>query len=390
MSNCLSLVKMKATKVLMLVTEGEPIGTAAHETESAYHKRKAEQRASYWHMGRNKGSHARRFILTHYHWELYQKLQSLTQGSKSVEDYYKEVEIAMIRVDIQEDRKATMARFFASLNWEIANIVELHHYVEIVDMVHMAVKVECQLKKKGSVRLYSASTTPKWSQGPGKFPLLSQSKEVAALVKNTKSTVESKEEKEENDNEVEESKEENDELKYAVDGELLVVKWSLSTQSSFNEPQRENLFHTRFLVHIKICSLVVDGGSCTNIASILMVDKLALLTTKHPRLYQLQWLNEEDELKVSKQVLVPFSIKKYHDKVLCDVIPMFAQIRNSDYITLPKREDSFCLHKVKLKNHHSFTTAIKASPRYPCFVQNKMKLMMLMVILLKKWKVHFV
>ena len=39
-----------------------------------------------------------------------------------------------------------MARFLASLNREIANIVELQHYVELEDMVHMAMKVERQLK----------------------------------------------------------------------------------------------------------------------------------------------------------------------------------------------------------------------------------------------------
>ena len=38
----------------------------------------------------------RQFVPSHYYWELYQKLQSLTQGNQSVEDYYKEMEIAMI------------------------------------------------------------------------------------------------------------------------------------------------------------------------------------------------------------------------------------------------------------------------------------------------------
>ena len=30
---------------------------------------------------------------------------------KSVKDYYKEMEIAMIRVNVEEDREATMAKF---------------------------------------------------------------------------------------------------------------------------------------------------------------------------------------------------------------------------------------------------------------------------------------
>ena len=71
-----------------------------------------------------------------------------------MEDYYKEMKIATIRADVQEDREATMARFLAGLNREIANVIELQHYIEVVDMVHMAIKVEKQLKRKGTTRAY--------------------------------------------------------------------------------------------------------------------------------------------------------------------------------------------------------------------------------------------
>ena len=84
----------------------------------------------------------RRFIHGHCHRDLFQRLQSLTQGSKSVEDYHKEMEVAMIRANAEEDREATMARFLNGLNWDIANVVELQHYVELGHKVHMAMKVE--------------------------------------------------------------------------------------------------------------------------------------------------------------------------------------------------------------------------------------------------------
>ncbi|XP_039069136.1 uncharacterized protein LOC120215548 [Hibiscus syriacus] len=45
-------------------------------------------------------------------------------------------------------------------------------------------------------------------------------------------------------------------------------------------------------------------------------------TTKHPHSYKLQWLNDEGELRVTKQVLISFSIGKYKDEVLCDVVPV--------------------------------------------------------------------
>ena len=48
----------------------------------------------------------------------------------------------MIRANIEEDREATMACFLSGLNRDIAKLVELHHYVDLEDMVHMATKIE--------------------------------------------------------------------------------------------------------------------------------------------------------------------------------------------------------------------------------------------------------
>ncbi|KAF7802050.1 hypothetical protein G2W53_041161 [Senna tora] len=73
-----------------------------------------------------------------------------------------------------------------------------------------------------------------------------------------------------------------------------------------------------------VCRLIIDGGSVTNVASTTMVEKLNLPTIRHPRPYKLQWSNECGEIKVDKQVLVSFSIDKYCDEILCDVVPMHA------------------------------------------------------------------
>ena len=67
-----------------------------------------------------------------------------------MEEYYKEMEVAMVRANIEEDQEATMARFLAGLNREIQNVVELQHYVELEDMVHMAIKIENQVKRRGT------------------------------------------------------------------------------------------------------------------------------------------------------------------------------------------------------------------------------------------------
>ena len=104
----------------------------------------------------------RRFVPSHYYRDLYQKLQSLTQGYRSVDDYHKEVEIAMIRANVEEDRDATMARFLNGLNRDIAIVVELQHYLELEDMVHMAIKVERQLKRKGIQSFQNPGSFGSW------------------------------------------------------------------------------------------------------------------------------------------------------------------------------------------------------------------------------------
>ena len=57
-----------------------------------------------------------RFVPTHYTHDLFKKLQLLKQDTKTVEEYYQEMEIAMIRANVKEDDEQTMARFLNGLN----------------------------------------------------------------------------------------------------------------------------------------------------------------------------------------------------------------------------------------------------------------------------------
>ncbi|KAK1581185.1 hypothetical protein Q3G72_003854 [Acer saccharum] len=313
----------------------------------------------------------RRFIPSHYYRGLFQKLQTLTQGSKCVEDYYKEMEIAMIRADVEEDREATMARFLNGLNRDIANVVEMQHYVELTDMVRMAIKVEQQLKRRGSTRVgqnlgSSSSWKPNWSkredqpsfkakantepskdhkaggtlnQGKsdsqpsrnreikcfkclGASHIASQCPNKRVMVLKDDGDIDSEDE---SDDESMPPLEDASDFEYSVGGELLVSRRALSAQAKEDdEVQRDNIFHTRCHVNDKVCSMIIDGGSCTNVASTTLVEKLNLTTFKHPKPYKLQWLNDSGEVRVNKQVLVSFSNGKYKDEFICDVVPMNA------------------------------------------------------------------
>ena len=69
------------------------------------------------------------FVPAHYYQKLHKRLLRLTQESKSVEDYHQEMELLIIHLGLEEDVEVTMARFLAGINTEVANEVELHHYM---------------------------------------------------------------------------------------------------------------------------------------------------------------------------------------------------------------------------------------------------------------------
>ena len=304
----------------------------------------------------------RRFIPSHYQRDLHNKLQRLTQGSRSVDEYYKEMEVSMIKANVMEDREATMARFLHGLNNDIRDVVELQNYVELEDLVHQASKVEQQLKRKGTMKRSSSNFhSPSWKDKNKKeggsstsssnvTAQRTQNKSEEVLKKTrsseikcfkclgrghiasqcpTKKTMLLKEDGEIISESSSESSPSSDEQEYEEEreseGDLFMIRRMLGSQAvELDDCQRENIFHARCLIQGKLCSLIIDGGSCTNVASARLVSKMKLETKPHPQPYKLQWLNEDGEMTVNRQVEVGFSIGKYEDSILCDVVPMEA------------------------------------------------------------------
>jgi len=134
-----------------------------------------------------------------------------------------------------------------------------------------------------------------------------------------------REEEEEEEKEVYFVEEQEEVVEKADEGELLVLRRPFSSQKGDLAEQRENIFRTRCTVQGKVCSLIIDGGICVNVASLSMVEKLGLQATAHPHPYNIQWLNQGKGLQVNSRCLISFSIgKSYHDEFWCDIIPMDA------------------------------------------------------------------
>ncbi|KAH0778741.1 hypothetical protein KY290_005168 [Solanum tuberosum] len=116
----------------------------------------------------------KRFIPSYFQRDLQSRLQRLKQGSMSVDEYFKSMDMAMIQANCMEEEEATIARFLNGLNTEIANVVEIQQYVTLDELVDLSVKVEKQIEKKQQnnswrSRPNTISKKP-WSTQEGKAP----------------------------------------------------------------------------------------------------------------------------------------------------------------------------------------------------------------------------
>src|SRR3954466_12864308 len=130
-----------------------------------------------------------RFVPEHYAHDLFHKLTKLTQGTKSVEDYYKEIEIIMMRAHIDEDEENTIARFLNGLNYPIQKIVEFQPYTTIVQLVHQATKAERQVKKEAvherAKAYYAARSGPNASSSSPMPQVTTHTKQAQSTLKPT-------------------------------------------------------------------------------------------------------------------------------------------------------------------------------------------------------------
>ncbi|KAK1602093.1 hypothetical protein QYE76_017136 [Lolium multiflorum] len=141
-----------------------------------------------------------RFVPKHYKTDLFNKLQKLKQGTKTVEEFFKEMELTMMRANIQESEDQTIARFFNGLNYPIKRVVEFQQYSNMVELVHQASKAERQVNedtKYSKSKQYFASkfatSTPTTSVKPTASSTPSKQPSIQSRMKQTvSSTVSSK------------------------------------------------------------------------------------------------------------------------------------------------------------------------------------------------------
>jgi len=80
------------------------------------------------------------------------KLQRLHQGPRSVDEYFKYLEVTFTKINMHENEESKIARFVSGLIREIQNVLELYEYISLEKLVHLPIKVESQLLKKTSFK----------------------------------------------------------------------------------------------------------------------------------------------------------------------------------------------------------------------------------------------
>ena len=92
--------------------------------------------------------------------QLHSRLRRLVQGTKSVDEYYKEMQVLMIRTAVRESAEATMVRFFEGLEEKIHDHVDLMQYNDIHELLHQAEHDEHWVLEK-----QASETRPTYNSG---------------------------------------------------------------------------------------------------------------------------------------------------------------------------------------------------------------------------------
>jgi hypothetical protein len=98
----------------------------------------------------------RQFVPSSYQRDLRNRLQLLKQGKKSVDEYFKEMELLLVRTGIREDPESTMARFLGRLNEEISGFVEMFPYGTLQDLVDQAMRTERKIQQESRGKSYAS------------------------------------------------------------------------------------------------------------------------------------------------------------------------------------------------------------------------------------------
>jgi hypothetical protein len=107
-----------------------------------------------------------------------------------------------------------------------------------------------------------------------------------------------------------------------ADPTAIVATATIQPEEPTDPEEGEHLFHSQMWVKGTPLHFIVDSGSQKNLISAEVVKQLGLSTTPHPQPYNIGWLRQGRDLRVSQQCRLSYGIQPFKDEVLCDVSPL--------------------------------------------------------------------
>ncbi|CAA0833578.1 F-box associated ubiquitination effector family protein, partial [Striga hermonthica] len=311
----------------------------------------------------------REFVPFNYDSLVYQQLQNLRQGSRTVDDYTNEFYRLLTRVELRESKHQLVSRYVGGLRSTVRDMLNLFRPESVSDAYQRALLVEAQVAQKSGTSAWStrpggaaggtpfqprqsaqtgsrsgqgatpsrvagSSGTNQRTAGGGGLQLSpAAARTVAGLrcfgcgemghrqsvcPKTTATRALFSEEVGdfavdggyEGPAVFDEDTGELEEYVYGDVGTALVLRRTcLSPRGSTDSPrERHHLFLSTCTIGSKVCRFIIDSGSCENVISQEAVDKLQLATEPHPQPYTLAWIQKGTAVTVNRRALVSFSI----------------------------------------------------------------------------------
>ncbi|PKI36113.1 hypothetical protein CRG98_043495 [Punica granatum] len=261
----------------------------------------------------------KKFLPTSYVQDIFCRIYDFKQDEQTAEEYTAEFEQLLMKCDVVEPEEQTIARYLGGKEGVLNRVSASRSKPTLTDKATSSKSIP---RKSNNPPSTSNTTSRQCFKCRGFGHIFSEcpNRKIVSLVEEDdgESIYDSYPSKE---NEVD-----HEEITYGDQGEALVVQRILRADHVEDDKWlRHNIFHTQCTSHRKICTVIIDSGSCENVVSTTMVEKLQLAVEKHPEPYKLSWLKKGNDVHVDKRCLVQFSIgRHYKDEVLCNMVPMDA------------------------------------------------------------------
>lgn len=307
--------------------------------------------------------HMRRgFLPFNYERTLYNKLQNLRQGARSVDEYATDFFFMTSRMTDGETQQKLISRFIGGLRSQLQVALAQFNPTTVSEAHQRAISMELQLRSSwtstsrnrlqqnttndnsGQTLGEGSATKPDTQKPPNNTDTIANGRPArtnalrcftcgerghiqTACPNKTKRGLliqDADDEEPRYDDDGENDEDAIDILQGDTGLNLVLRRNCLLPRATHESWLRTNLFRSTCTINGRVCKLIIDSGSCTNVISYEATQKLGLPIKTHPSPYTLAWLNNGTEINVSKQVVVSFSIGHYKDSTMCDVIPMDA------------------------------------------------------------------